>query len=633
MNVLAPILSPLGKAAVEYARRGWKVFPLQPGTKIPFAGTTGHKMATSDEETVRAMWMDRPDANIGVNLEASGLVALDVDSYKLDCEFATAFAGFEMPKTLVQRSASGGRHYIFNADINDVFPSNPCKGVEIKHKGYIVIEPSTFNGGQYRFETDDEPAPAPDWLPRKPSQTSKNVVHHPASIFGNGLDLGPNFDGANDTLRRLVRVLESAPNTLNREDWVKLGLCVKNELGTAGRDAFLSFSARYPSSDPKEDARMWDTLKPDGGVGAGTAFELLGSDGRNAHLAPFNPPATARQKPDQFGDACFRLLSSTAFVDGFTSPDYTLDGVLRRGWLYSLTAPTGSGKTAVTLRIAEAVAMGEVLLDTEVAQGSVLYLAGENPDDVRSRLIASLDQRGVEASEVPMYFVDGVFSIRDNLAQISSDLEVAGIELALVVVDTLAAYFDGDDPNNNAQQQHFATTVLRSLTRLPGNPTVIVPAHPVKNATKSNLVPMGGSALLNQVDGNLTAWRTDKTIEVHWQGKFRGAPFEPIHFELVNCTCDQLIDSRGRHMPTVLANPLTIQRGMALVKESEVRENRVLELINANPKISERAIADVLGSSPSTANRIKNRLFERKWIKSEGRELVLTAEGRKVIAK
>ncbi len=423
------------------------------------------------------------------------------------------------------------------------------------------------------------------------------------------------------------------------DEWVRLCLAIKGAINDgATRTAFLDFSARWNGDiNPSAAARLWDTAQPDGSVGLGTAFQLLRDNGCQSTAAS-SPSTISTLLPsgssasDPFSSKRYRLLNSKSFIEGFTSPDYTLDGILRRGWLYTLTAPTGSGKTAVTMRISEAVGLGESLLDIDIAQGAVLYLAGENPDDVRSRFIASLAERGIDPNDTPIFFVDGVFSIRENLSQLAADLEAGGIELALVVVDTLAAYFDGDDLNNNAQQQHFATTVLRSLTRLPGNPTVIVPSHPVKNASKSNLVPMGGSALLNQVDGNLTAWRTDTTITVHWQGKFRGAPFEPMHFELVSCTCDQLIDSKGRHMPTVHARPLTMQRGMALANETVQRENRVLEIIATNPKVSERALAQELGISPSTANRIKSRLFERKWIKAEGRDLVLTTDGAKVIA-
>ena len=42
---------------------------------------------------------------------------------------------------------------------------------------------------------------------------------------------------------------------------------------------------------------------------------------------------------------------------------------------------------------------------------------------------------------------------------------------------------------------------------MPGEPCVIVACHPVKNASDDNLIPRGGGAFLNEVDGNLTATR------------------------------------------------------------------------------------------------------------------------------
>jgi len=84
-----------------------------------------------------------------------------------------------------------------------------------------------------------------------------------------------------------------------------------------------------------------------------------------------------------------RLLSSGAFIEGFTPPDYLVDGILQRRFIYSMTGRTGEGKTTVCLRIAAHVAESLILNGCAVCGGRVLYLAGENPDDIRMRWIAA----------------------------------------------------------------------------------------------------------------------------------------------------------------------------------------------------------------------------------------------------
>jgi hypothetical protein len=163
-----PDLSPLGRAALDYAARGWHVFPLLPDTKEPLIskrmGGRGYWDATTDQAKIRTWWTVTPNANIGLSLIHSGLVAVDADTYRPECQWASFIAGRDLPETLVQRSASGGTHYIFTAPKTADFPAHLCRFVDIKHKGYIVIEPSAYEGRAYVFQTDDEPAPAPDWL-------------------------------------------------------------------------------------------------------------------------------------------------------------------------------------------------------------------------------------------------------------------------------------------------------------------------------------------------------------------------------------------------------------------------------------------------------------------------------------
>src|SRR5262249_61873320 len=116
-------------------------------------------------------------------------------------------------------------------------------------------------------------------------------------------------------------------------------------------------------------------------------------------------------------------------------------------------------------------------------------------------------------------------------------------------------------------------SLLRSLTELPGGPCVLVACHPTKNADDNNLQPRGGGAFIAEMDGNLTAKRKDNAIELHWQGKFRGPDFEPVLFQLRSVTHQLLKDSRGRAIPTVIAELLSEEAQQAMRRTAKSDED------------------------------------------------------------
>ena len=160
------------QAALFYAQKGWKVFPVTPNQKRPLTALApqGHKNATSDLAIIEQWWTKYPIANIGLNLEASGLVCVDVDSYKEDCVFDTYMQDRDLPETLQQRSARGGTHYIFRSPLDAEYPGALGKGIDLKYNGYVLLDPSSFidpsthEKGIYSWINDVAPADAPDWL-------------------------------------------------------------------------------------------------------------------------------------------------------------------------------------------------------------------------------------------------------------------------------------------------------------------------------------------------------------------------------------------------------------------------------------------------------------------------------------
>lgn len=349
----------------------------------------------------------------------------------------------------------------------------------------------------------------------------------------------------------------------------------------------------------------------------------------NFDHAPAPTPSASSAMPAAQG---WSMQRADDFTASFVAPEYLIDGVVQRGRLYTLTAPTGSGKTAVMLYASTSIATGSLFCEREVEHGDVIFLAGENPDDVRARVIATMEFYGINATKCRLHFIAGTFSIRSDIECLRAEAERLP-NLVLVVVDTFAAYFDGEDENSNAQALDFAR-VVRQITQFPGKPAVIMPAHPVKNATRDNLSPKGGSSLLNEVDGNLTLWNDGGILSMHWQGKFRGADFDPLRFELEKRETQLLKDSKGRLMPTILAKPLVELRAMQIAKDTLTAEDALLLSIEAHPNYSVRAHADVIGQkSMGSMTRLLKRLAEQKLIRKFRTKWELTKEGDRAVAE
>ena len=304
------------------------------------------------------------------------------------------------------------------------------------------------------------------------------------------------------------------------------------------------------------------------------------------------------------------IVSSKQFIENFVPPDYLIDGWLQRRYLYSFTALTGHGKTSVALRIMAHVAMGLPLCGRQVEQGKVLYLAGENPDDVRMRWIKLCEEMQLDAGMPEVFWLDGVVRLTDDSKLLRNDLKNECMQhgpFALVVVDTSVVFFEGKDENENVAALTHAK-LLRDLTQLDGGPTVIVNCHPTKNAAADNLLPRGGSAFMNEIDGNLTGYNRENICEVHWQGKFRGVDFSPMSFLLTPGTSEKLKDSKGRPLWTVTARPLEQNEKATHEAAGARNENHVLKALVVQPGSSIADIAKALGWLYANGDPDKSRV-------------------------
>ncbi|MEZ5412065.1 MAG: bifunctional DNA primase/polymerase [Acidimicrobiales bacterium] len=181
-------------AALNYAERGWHVFPLRPGTKKPATpdhpahlcdhtdrrccdGHTGwEQRATTDPARIRAAWTHRR-YGIGVATGPSRLVVVDLDIPKAP-DHRTGVQhlahlerahGRRLPATFTVATPRGGQHRYYRAPRHGPALANTASRVApyIDTRaagGYVVAPPTGTADGRYRITDNRPPARLPDWF-------------------------------------------------------------------------------------------------------------------------------------------------------------------------------------------------------------------------------------------------------------------------------------------------------------------------------------------------------------------------------------------------------------------------------------------------------------------------------------
>lgn len=141
--------------AIEYAKKGWKVFPLKENAKAP-ATSDGFKSATTDIEQITKWWKQNPKYNIGIATgQQSGISVIDIDG-KEAMKALTDNGITDSPETLIHKTIKGF-HYILL--YNPIYPQGAgfLEKLDIRNEGgYIVAPPSEIDGKKYSVYKDKD---------------------------------------------------------------------------------------------------------------------------------------------------------------------------------------------------------------------------------------------------------------------------------------------------------------------------------------------------------------------------------------------------------------------------------------------------------------------------------------------
>ncbi|GAA4051159.1 bifunctional DNA primase/polymerase [Nonomuraea soli] len=195
--------------ALAAAARGWHVFPLAHGTKVPPRGfTCWEAKATTDPGQIRAWWGREP-FNIGIATGPSNLVVIDLDTPKDPTDthtgadtLITLANGQAIPDTFTVRTGRGGTHLYYTVPGGTRLANTTGTLGHLidtrAHGGYVVGPGSLVATGPYAVTNPAHAVPLPDWLaerlapaPLPPQQrvtitlgTDRRAIYLHAAIAG-----------------------------------------------------------------------------------------------------------------------------------------------------------------------------------------------------------------------------------------------------------------------------------------------------------------------------------------------------------------------------------------------------------------------------------------------------------------
>lgn len=170
-------------------------------------------------------------------------------------------------------------------------------------------------------------------------------------------------------------------------------------------------------------------------------------------------------------------MFSTQEMMTLPPPKWLIDKIIPSGGLVGLYGPPGVKKSFVASDVALSVAAGGLWQGHPVNQGYPLYVCAEGSAGMGKRIKGWLQYRKLKASQaLGAWLTESVpvYADSDGMARVIDRIEEAEIVPDLIVIDTLARCFDGDE-NQQADMGRFVAGVDR--LRKEFDATVIVVHH------------------------------------------------------------------------------------------------------------------------------------------------------------
>ena len=440
------------EAALKMAEM-FAVFPIQPGQKVPLAGSRGFKDASNNPEVIEKWWFDNPALNVGVYPWGGPVkyVVLDIEgeskgnSISGSVKLFTRKTGMplDLSEQYVVDTPSGGAHVYLKVDSADerVYTStvNFVKGMDIRAQGGYVLGPgSTVDGVHYKPRSSLLPKPMPaglgDYLPVKRKKVENNEADE------SELDLPNNVKRATQFLKDTEPAIEGEGG----DSWTFATAAKVRNFGIS-ESLCLSLMNKHfnPRCEPPWD---FDDLIIKVENAYEHAQEKQGVDGGDPNLA-FGEMIEADAEVPVAAPVKFELYNGTA-IKSWPPPSWMIKKTLPEKGLGFIIGPWGSYKTYIAIDLAASIACSQTFASREFKRGGcVLYLAGEGPRGVAQRFEAWFEHMGIAWPE-HLYVADRLPSFGDPEQVKAFIAQFKDLNVVAVFVDTISMASLGADENS-----------------------------------------------------------------------------------------------------------------------------------------------------------------------------------------
>lgn len=446
--------------------RGCKVFPVQPGGKLP-ATENGWKDASDDPRQIAEWLRINPDFNWAVACGPSGLFVFDIDPNGLDW-WANLLERNPVIREAVKRAFQvrtprGGLHIYFRGQgpstASRIADGIDTRGGILKHGeiisgGYVLLPGSKTADGSYSVLPGGAIEALPDFMsalvPERKKTDTLGLLHNPDK------DLPRNIKTAKDLLNKYVvdgRISKQGAGGDNTAFAVAASILDKGISPGLCLDLLLEIWNPH-CAPPWDDWELETKVRNAAVHGEDTDSGVKGHQSNASAFAAFEGQAyeapaalekRSRFKPLRLAEARKDVKPAAWLIPSFVSASGA--GIL--------FGKSGSYKTFLALDWALCLAYGIAgQWGAPPVKHTVLFLAGESSYALRSERVNSwCEKYGQNPDDETSGFimVAGVpaFSDSEGWAEIRDGLLELNVQPDFIVVDTVTRMMSGLDENSN----------------------------------------------------------------------------------------------------------------------------------------------------------------------------------------